>query len=421
MMVQQRDSSSPPHEEVHSSPAPLWAVNALTFFASVGTGVVWAGIGFIAKHEYGFGKEKTLLLYLVMGVLYVGVALKAGAALRAVEQWISARSILMLLLVSCGLVCIGPLVIAHEWMLWFVALYINMAAAWLWPIVESYLTAGRHGEQMRRGIGWWNISWTSAVAFSLLSIAPLLESHARGSFAIVGVLNLAAAAMLAWLPQRPGAHDGHASSASIGRDYPYLLRSARTLLPLSYMLNAAMMPLLPFLLVERMHLPAHLETPAAATWTIARIGVMAVMWRMDFWHGKWSTLLWAGASMAAGFVMVVMGGSFWLMMIGLAIYGIGMGMVYYAALYYGMTVGKAAVDAGGAHEALIGGGYAVGPLAGFAGLFAAQLAEDRGMKLWDGAGVVAIASVLTIACGLLALKPFFQARRSRNASSGDHV
>ena len=48
--------------------------------------------------------------------------------------------------------------------------------------------------------------------------------------------------------------------------------------------------------------------------------------------------------------------------------GVGMGAVYYAALYYGLAVGHADVDAGGTHEGLIGVGYCLGPLVALAGV-----------------------------------------------------
>jgi hypothetical protein len=53
-----------------------------------------------------------------------------------------------------------------------------------------------------------------------------------------------------------------------------------------------------------------------------------------------------------------------------------MATIYTGALYYAMEVGQADVDAGGAHEALIGLGYALGPGCGLlaAGSIAAGLA-----------------------------------------------
>ena len=54
-------------------------------------------------------------------------------------------------------------------------------------------------------------------------------------------------------------------------------------------------------------------------------------------------------------------------MVGLLVFGTGMGLVYYAALYYSLTVGHAAVDAGGKFEALVGVGSSIGPLLGILG------------------------------------------------------
>ena len=54
------------------------------------------------------------------------------------------------------------------------------------------------------------------------------------------------------------------------------------------------------------------------------------------------------------------------LVVGLAVYGLGKALVYMAALHYGLAVGKSEVQAGGKHEALIGCGYAVGPACGLA-------------------------------------------------------
>jgi hypothetical protein len=59
---------------------------------------------------------------------------------------------------------------------------------------------------------------------------------------------------------------------------------------------------------------------------------------------------------------------------GLGLFGVGMAVIYSGALYYAMEVGKAQVQAGGKHEALIGAGYTAGPLIGLS----ASIAEDAG-------------------------------------------
>jgi MFS family permease len=189
------------------------------------------------------------------------------------------------------------------------------------------------------------------------------------------------------------------------------------LLPLSYVLNAAMSPLLPYLFT-RIDLPQQFETTVASTWMWVRIVAMAIMWNLGFWHGKWGTLLLGGISMTLGFGIAVLVPSLPLLILGLAIFGVGMGIIYYAALYYAMAVGRAEVDAGGTHEALIGAGYTVGPLTGLIGVSATSAAHTAGWQVWDGAILVAVVWLL-IGIGTIAvLRPYRQARRLRQRTSG---
>src|SRR5678816_3387009 len=63
-------------------PTPLLAVCAVSFLASIGTGVVWNGVPFIAKHDYGFTQQQTLGLYVGLGLTYVVGAMSTGRVLR---------------------------------------------------------------------------------------------------------------------------------------------------------------------------------------------------------------------------------------------------------------------------------------------------------------------------------------------------
>lgn len=398
----------------HTQLTPLWAVNALTFFASVSTGVIWNGVAFIAKHDYGYDRIETLTLYVVLGVVYVVGALSTGKALRLVQRWISPRSMLMLILLTQAITCTGPLFTEAGWMLWVVACANSLLPSWLWPIVESYLTAGRYGSELRKAIGWWNICWTSAVALSLIAMAPLVEENARMTLVWLGALNVIAMSGLLLFKRSPGGQHGEtAAAAAVPLEYPYLLHAARMLLPLSYVLTSAMSPLLPYLF-ERLDLSVWWETPVAATWMTVRVLTMAFMWRLGFWHGRWGTLLLGAMAMTLGFGVVVMGISLPMMLAGLGLFGIGMGIIYYAALYYAMTVGHGAVDAGGKHEALIGVGYALGPATGFAGILATSQAKRMGLVLWDGAGVVGATWLLIGISAVGVLRPYLKARRLRD-------
>ena len=116
-----------------------------------------------------------------------------------------------------------------------------------------------------------------------------------------------------------------------------LLRAASWLLPFSYVVSATLAPILP-------HRLAAVGVGAsasfvAAIWMATRFGALRSMWRSSFWHGRWETL--AARRRAGGRPGARPPGAHrcrswspasWL-------YGAGMGLIYYASLYYSMAIG----------------------------------------------------------------------------------
>ncbi len=401
---------SSPNQNDNPTPAtPLAAVIGLTILASIGTGVIWNGVPFIAEAEYGYEQKETLLMYLVIGATYISGAFTAARFLRLIERWMTARSLLVLILIIQSLVCIGPLVVKAAWILWVVVGVTSLLSSFLWPIVESYLTSGRHGRKMRSAIGWWNVAWTSSVAAALWFMAPFLKADAQLAIVALGGLNAFALITLFWFKRNPGTHDEEKSEESITQEYPFLLKSARVLLPLSYMLHAALTPILPYLF-SRLDIDVIWKTPTAATWMVVRVFAMAVMWKLAFWHGRWGILLFGGIAITIGFAFIVLAPSLVVLLVGLGIFGIGMGIIYYAALYYAMALGNAQVDASGKHESLIGMGYALGPAAG---LFGMQLPGLLRMDFAEGLGIVYVASALVVFAAFPAIRPYWKAKASQ--------
>jgi hypothetical protein len=147
-------------------------IAALTFLCSLGTGILWNALYFIAEREYGFTQRDSLLLAFLNGVLYTFVAMRAGPTVRFLERHMSARSALgLVLLVQAAM---APLVlIPSVAVLWVSAIAMTALGALQWPIVQAYLAAGRHGAEMRNAIGWWNASWMLATAIGLALAGPL--------------------------------------------------------------------------------------------------------------------------------------------------------------------------------------------------------------------------------------------------------
>jgi hypothetical protein len=380
---------------------PLAAVLALTFVCSMGTGVFWHAVPFIAKHTYDFAQARNLLLSLAMGGVYTIGAFTAGRLTRWIEHRLSARGVLRVSVTTLSVVCLAPLLVRDEWALWLAALGGTYVTSLIWPVIESYVTAGRHGASMRSALGWFNLTWAPAVAVPMFAMAPILGTHGQwaiGGFASIGLLGLVA---LRWFAAQPGHHDRAVADTHVGAEYLSLLHSARVLLPLSYVLNAAMNPILPYRF-ETLGVDVWWETPAAATWIVVRVVVFAVMWRLPFWHGRWGTLLLGAVAMTAGFGLIVTGPTIAWVLTGLACLGVGLGVVYYAALYYAMAVGHAQVEAGGTHEALIGAGYTVGPAAGL-----------TGSAIAGSVGIVGVVWALVGLAGIPAVRPYLSARRRR--------
>ncbi|MBT8484395.1 MAG: hypothetical protein HKO59_13850 [Phycisphaerales bacterium] len=383
---------------------PLWSVLTVTFLVSLGTGVFWNAIGFIAKHGYDFSQARTLVLYLVMGVVYTIGASRAGRITRWCERWVGPRTLLAMVILIQSLLCVLPVVTEHVAALWIAVAGAAASSSIIWPLVESYMSAGRHGQEMRGAIGWFNLVWMSAVGVPLLLMPPILAENAEWAVGGQAVANALALVPLFWFRASPGHHDPAIVAEHVGGEYPLLLRCARILLPMSYVLNAALSPILPYRF-EEIGAAIELETPATATWMYVRVAAMVVMWRVGFWHGRWGTLLLAGVTMTGGFAVVILAPTMAGVLAGLTVFGVGMGMSYYAALYYAMAVGHAQVDASGTHEALIGAGYSVGPAAGLVGAM-----------LGGGAAIVGIVSGVVGIGAAFAWLPYRVARRRRRAA-----
>lgn len=378
----------------HSEPvAPFWAIAAVTWINSLGSGLLWSGVPFVIKKQFGFTETQTLLLALGEAVIYVAVALAAGPLLRRLQArggsartWMAATFVVQLL----G----SLLVFAGQWGVLAAACVLSGVGAALWPVMESYLSSGRHGHDMRRAIGHFNIVWMSATGASLLLMSPILaagaEQHALLVLAPVSVVSLA---LLRWFPARPAPHAVDEHRTHVPPAYVHLRSALRFVLPVSYVFISVIGPILPFRL-SKLEMAPYWETPLASVWMFVRMFTVVGMAMVPAWHGRWGAIVLGVALLAGGFAAMVLAPNVWTMGAGLAAFGAGHGVLYYAALYYAMAVGSAEVDAGGIFEALIGVGYVVGPIAGLFALGSSSTLAESSPTLITAVWGVAAAGML---------------------------
>lgn len=353
---------------------------AFTFFNSVGGGVVTTGFSFLADAEYGFAPAQNYLLGLLQGVLYVVAALAAGPSLNwATRRFpvVYTRRTLLAIMLLLGVLCVLPWLTrgpgsGGAWALWLLIAGYSALTGVLWPITESYMSGGRSGAGLRSATGVFNVVWSSALVVAFWIMGPLKQHHSLELVLGVGVLHLACAGLLVTFDPNPTSHI-HEHHAAVPDTYPRFLGVFRMQLVTSYMVFSALTPFLP-VACKSLQLAEHLHTPVASTWLAARVTAFVLMQRWHGWHGRWATALVGAVLLITGFAAAVLspaigkaaGPSAGLVSLvgGLAAFGLGMGAIYFAALYYAMAVGNAQVDAGGKHEAMIGLGYGGGPVFG---------------------------------------------------------
>ncbi len=394
--------------------SPLWAAAAATWIDNLGASTALMGVYFVAKRAYDFAPASLFLLGLVQGATYILAALAAGPLTRRLAgagRPISTRTLLVMLHVMLACVCAVPGFYRSPIAMWIVVGVFSPLSGVLWPMIESFLSAGRTGDDLRRSSGVFNLSWASCQVATFWTIAPFMKETDTALWAIpvMGLSHIAAIPFILLLRPEPAPHGegAHAHTAEEAADYRRLLHAHRLLLVMSYLVYSALNPLLPTILNDRLRVAAEWATPMTSSWMISRVGMFWLMGAWGGWHGRRATLAWPPVLLLAGLSMSLLAPTTAVLIVGLCFFGLGMGAIYSAAFYYAMEVGSAGVDAGGKHEAFIGVGYTIGPLIGTAagGVIASGVAAPGDRAWLTLACVLAAAAVFGVRIGKRGARP----------------
>ena len=346
----------------------------------MGSGLVSNGIFFIAKETFGFSKAQCFGLGVAYGVTYIPAAMGVGPLVRRLQsgRGTSHRRLLVLIMAGMGVACLLPLLsrtlatrgsAPAAWSLWALMLLYAGLSGMLWPMVESYLSGGRRGKVLRSSTGRFNITWSAALVLAMLLIAPYTRQGAVEALAALGVLHWLSSIVLVFFTPSPAAHE-HADDEPHPPVYSEQLAIFRWVLATAYLVLNALLPYIA-VVADTLGLSATGAVVLGATWPSARVAAFVFMERWHGWHGRRSMPWICCGILLGGFGLVVLlpvllpanlalAG----VILGLAVFGASMGVIYAATLYYMMSVGAAQVEAGGSFETLIGLGYLVGPLSG---------------------------------------------------------
>lgn len=344
------------------------------FILSMATASAEHAVFFFTKEALGFGVMLNLLLALVFGVTYLVGAHRSHAlsewAIRHLPSVGNERFVLLLLLgvqvVIGGLLTCSPTPLVF-WLLWPV---LGGVSGLQWPIVESYVVAGRPPRAASTAISRFNVTWASSAVLAVGVSGLLIAWWEPALFALCGLLNLAGiAVLLAAFPKRAEhLHDDHPDRipADVIRSYRPLITSSRWSMLSSYTLLFVLGPYLPEVFD---HLGYGVVTATLLAGVLYAMRVVSFGWLglWSGWHGKKLPLALGAIALPAGTLMILLPSTLGPVLIGEIVFGFTSGVIYTASLYYGMIEKNASVEAGGDHEAVIGAGFCLGPVLGMAG------------------------------------------------------
>jgi hypothetical protein len=361
--------------------SPLKALLLVVAVLSACGGAIGTCMGFITKEAFGLGDRQNLTLQLVAGLIYVVTALGVGPLLRRGAKqwgWLSTQRVLVGLLVvwagaylvegwsgqfepagfgqgaASGSLRPGVLLFALGYCLSFAA------SGATWPIIQSYISGGKAGSRLRQAIGEFNMTWSAAIPIGVFGLGAVVQVAPLESMLVAGLLVLLCVIPLRFVAPEPGTL-GEAPEP-VRPIYHPLLACFRAMLPMGVLLAFVLYPIAPTL-TAGLGLTATTGAVSFAAMHLFRFLIFLLMRYWHGWHGRWRTVVWSSALLFGGFTAILLAPNVWVFLLGLSAFGAATGAIYYAALYYGLAVGNAEVEAGGKHEALIGCGFIFGPLA----------------------------------------------------------
>ena len=363
----------------------------IAFVESLVTTLVQRGIYFYTCHTLHFGDRANLLLAMLFGLVY---AAAATASHRLAARCGEKALFLSVLGAQFG---VTLLMAATPTAVPVVAGTIVLGALYglKWPLIESYMLAGNTPSQGIGTVGRFSVAWAIAVPLGLLAAGPLIDAGPAWLFVAAVLSGLPTVAAVWRLPARPGHlphdHPEHLPPLTVAR-WQRLLVASRLLMFAGYAQLWVLAALLPGI-YTRLGYAVALAAGLSGVLDLTRGTSFWLFGRWTRWHNRRWPMAAVVVGQAAGFALACFGSTLAWVLAGELLFGLASGLIYYAALYYAMTIQRGGVKGGGGHEGLIGLGFAAGP----------GLAVLGGALGWGTAGALPAVAVLVVACSVGAL------------------
>lgn len=390
---------------ISDSMRPISSKSQLLVFEALGSlacGFYGNYIFFLFRDRHGFGNLGNLGVAALMGLVMALASWQGGkfAQRKGCIRTMFSGLVGMIVALVCGAIFPQLPVQIAVLILWTASQFV------VWPALEALVTEGEGGAARANIVGIYSVVWAACSALSYFFGGGLFEWLGSGS--------------IFWLP--PGLHllqivvlwrfarrDGGATTARPMHHPPKVAviparhgpspqafrRMAWIANPFACVAAFTLLAMIPEL-ARKMGLSTTVAGWFCSIWFFARLAAFVVMWRWPGWHYRFRWLLAGYILLIAGFASVLTAdGLFWLGL-GQVAFGLAVGLLYYASLFYSMDVGEARAEQGGIHEAMMGAGNFVGPGVAVLSLMIAPQYPQGGVWAVSGLLAVGLAGLLGI-------------------------
>jgi predicted MFS family arabinose efflux permease len=349
---------------------------------------------FLFRDRHGFGNLGNLGVAALMGLVIALASWRAGklAQRRGCIRTMVSGLLGMMVALAIGAFSSSLPVQLAVLVFWAASQFM------VWPALEALVTEGASGAARAHLVGVYSVVWATCSALSYFFGGGLFEWLGSGS--------------IFWLP--PGLHllqlavlwhfsRGHQEAPAAPSAQPLLIEKTpalkngvdpRSFRRLAWLANpfacVAAFTLLAMIpeLARRMGLSTTMAGLFCSIWFFARLAAFVVMWQWPGWHYRFRWILGGYLLLIIGFATVLTADGLLWLGVGQVGFGLAVGLLYYASLFYSMDVGEARAEQGGIHEAMMGAGNFVGPGIGALSLLVAPHSPHAGV--WSVSGVLAI-------------------------------
>ncbi len=329
---------------------------------------------FLLARQHGFGNFGNLCVSATFGFVYIFSSLHGGkyGQRHGYFNALLTGFIGMIISMIGGYFTTSPAGQIGWMMLW------TFSVCFTWPSLEALVSEGESPLGVQRMVGIYNLTWSSAGALAYFSGGALVEwLGMRSIFWLPAMVHFVQIGLLLWLREKaedvvpsksPPIPAGNAGARieltprPIARSKMFL-RMAWTANPFAYVAINTLAAVIPGLAGE-LHLTPMFAGFVCSIWFFARWFTFLALWLWPGWHYRARWFFAAFVLLISSFASILLVPSLAVIIIAQVGFGVAVGLIYYASLFYSMDVGEAKGEQGGIHEAAIGLGIFLGPAVG---------------------------------------------------------